>query len=342
MSTHKSTDYKLSAVEYYLNTEDISLENTCDIYKCSRQSLYRWVQRYLITGTVQNKQRKEGSYKVKRTHVLFIKNLIKEKPDIFLWQILEQLNEKHKIIISKSHLINIIKYLNLTHKKFYENHNPITRFGKERNYKEAFKEFFDKIKKYKIEDLICLDESSIQVGASFSSGRILMGKRLYKDTTSNEIFKKYTLIVAINNNKTIKWELYQKGGIDTERLIEFLKELLKNTKNKLIILDNASSHRNDTIKKFIKNSGNDYLHILPYKHFLNPIENYFNELKYYIKQKQPMNYNKIKESIEYGIKNIKKEHYENYFYNAYDKNKLKAKTENLNNRLHKKPKKYKD
>jgi len=169
-----------------------------------------------------------------------------------------------------------------------------------------------------------------------------MGKRLYKDTTSNEIFKKYTLIVAINNNETIKWELYQKGGIDTERLIEFLKELLKNTKNKLIILDNASSHRNDTIKKFIKNSGNDYLHILPYKHFLNPIENYFNELKYYIKQKQPMNYNKIKESIEYGIKNIKKEHYENYFYNAYDKNKLKAKTENLNNRLHKNPKKYKD
>jgi hypothetical protein len=42
-----------------------------------------------------------------------------------------------------------------------------------------------------------------------------------------------------------------------------------------------------------------------------------------------MNYKKIKESIEYRIKNIRKEHYEKYFYNAYDKNKLKAKTENL-------------
>ncbi len=87
---------------------------------------------------------------------------------------------------------------------------------------------------------------------------------------------------------------------------------------------------------------------LTYKNFyenhnpnLNPIENYFNELKYYIKQKQPMNYDKIKESVEFGIKNIKKEHYENYFYNAYDKNKLKAKIENLNNRLHKNQK-YKD
>jgi transposase len=84
MSTHKSTDYKLSAVEYYLNTYNISLENTCEIFKCSRQSLYRWVQRYLITCNVSNKQRKEGSYKVKRNHVQFIKNLIKDKPDIFL------------------------------------------------------------------------------------------------------------------------------------------------------------------------------------------------------------------------------------------------------------------
>jgi len=342
MSTHKSTDYKLSAVQYYLDTEDISLENTCNIYKCSRQSLYRWVQRYLITGNIENKQRKEGSYKVKRNHVKFIKDLINKKPDIFLWQILEQLNEKYKIKISKSHLINIIKYLNLTYKNFYENHNPITRFGKEINYKEAFKNFFDKIKKYKIEDLISIDETSIQIGSSFDKGRILMGNRLYKNTTSNEIFKKYTLIVAINNNKTVKWELYKKDGINTERLIEFLKELLKNTKDKLIILDNASSHRNETIKKFIKDSGNDYLLILPYKHYLNPIENYFNELKYYIKQKQPMNYDKIKESVEFGIKNIKKEHYENYFYNAYDKNKLKAKIDNLNNRLHKKPKIYKD
>ena len=26
--------------------DNISLENTCNIYKCSRQSLYRWVQRF--------------------------------------------------------------------------------------------------------------------------------------------------------------------------------------------------------------------------------------------------------------------------------------------------------
>ena len=38
---HKSEDYKLSAVEYYLveyNTQEV-----CKIFKCSPRSLMRWV-----------------------------------------------------------------------------------------------------------------------------------------------------------------------------------------------------------------------------------------------------------------------------------------------------------
>jgi hypothetical protein len=59
MKKHKSTDYKLSAVEYYLDNDDLSLRDTCDIYKCSKYSLVRWVRRYLKYGTVENKARKE-------------------------------------------------------------------------------------------------------------------------------------------------------------------------------------------------------------------------------------------------------------------------------------------
>jgi hypothetical protein len=53
MGKHKSTDYKLSAVEYYLDKDDLSLRDTCDIYKCSKYSLVRWVKRYLEYATVE-------------------------------------------------------------------------------------------------------------------------------------------------------------------------------------------------------------------------------------------------------------------------------------------------
>ena len=43
--SRKSYDYKLSAVNYYL-VEDKTQEEVCKIFKCSRRSLMRWVERY--------------------------------------------------------------------------------------------------------------------------------------------------------------------------------------------------------------------------------------------------------------------------------------------------------
>ncbi len=37
---HKSVDYKLSAVNYYLNHED-GYDNTCKIFDCKKSSLKR-------------------------------------------------------------------------------------------------------------------------------------------------------------------------------------------------------------------------------------------------------------------------------------------------------------
>jgi hypothetical protein len=79
-----------------------------------------------------------------------------------------------------------------------------------------------------------------------------VGKRCVITTHSQEVFKKYTAIFAINSKGVIGWKLYEKGGIDTERLHKFLrKKVLVENKNKLIILDNASSHRNEKIKELI-------------------------------------------------------------------------------------------
>ena len=41
-SKHKSEDYKLSAIEYYLVGDKSQLE-VCEIFKCSPRSLMRWV-----------------------------------------------------------------------------------------------------------------------------------------------------------------------------------------------------------------------------------------------------------------------------------------------------------
>jgi len=82
-----------------------------------------------------------------------------------------------------------------------------------------------------------------------------------------EVFKKYTGIFAISTKGVLGWELYEKSGINTDRLYEFLEtHITSKYKDKLIILDNASSHRNDKIKELV-NKNNKLLYAVPYQHF---------------------------------------------------------------------------
>ena len=53
MPTHKTEDYKLSAVKYYLKN-DFSMKYVCDIFECKKQSLSRWVNRYLLENSIKD------------------------------------------------------------------------------------------------------------------------------------------------------------------------------------------------------------------------------------------------------------------------------------------------
>jgi transposase-like protein len=66
LSKHKSEDYKLSAVKYYLNN-NVSLDDVCEIFDCPKQSLYRWVKRYEELEEIKRcKDRKHIKEKVKK------------------------------------------------------------------------------------------------------------------------------------------------------------------------------------------------------------------------------------------------------------------------------------
>lgn len=342
MGKHHTDDYKQSAINYYFSANEPSIRDTCVIFNCKRESLRRWIKRYIITGSVSNKPRPEGSYKITKTHVNFILNVIKLKPNITLWQILGLFHEKFKnITLSKTHLINIIKYTNLTYKKYSTIHKPDFRYNKPINHKQEYSRFYNKIKKYDVKNIICIDETSIQTGLHFNKCRFEIGKRCKKITKSNEIFKKYTLIMAIGYYGIIDWTLYKYGGINNERLVSFLNRKILKNNNKLILMDNASAHKKQNVIDSIKNSNNDYVHIVPYQHNMNCIERFFNQLKHYIKLDEPMNFNEIGVSIKNALEKISKDNYKNYFESTYTKKNIINDMNNVS-KYHKKPKKYKD
>ena len=71
MSKHKSEDYKLSAVKYYLNNQ-VSLDDVCKIFDCPKQSLYRWIKRYEELEEIKRLSRKQISYKITKDQVKYV------------------------------------------------------------------------------------------------------------------------------------------------------------------------------------------------------------------------------------------------------------------------------
>jgi len=201
--------------------------------------------------------------------------------------------------------------------------------------------FFDKIKEFNINDIISIDESSVSTSLSFNYCREKLGERCIKKTDNNEVFKKYSLLVAINNKKCINYELYEKGDVNADRFNNFLKLLCSNIKNKLIVLDNGQIHKKDSTKNIIKNSGNFLIYTCPYHPRLNAIEQWFNQLKHYIKLDKTTSFIQLKNSVKSSVLKIKEENYKNYFIYAYNKDYYKDKKNSKKSTKHRPDKIYK-
>jgi transposase len=279
MPTHKSKDYKETAVNYYL-VEDKTQDEVCKIFKCSPRSLMRWVERYKNDGNVDIHYRKPVAYKVKKEYVKFLLDELQKNKTSTLQELNEKLKDKFKgVDLSTTQIFRVIKDNNISLKLTRIRHEPTLRFGKEININHKIKDFYEEVKKYKMENIICIDETSIKSLQKRNHCYSRKGKRCIIKTQSQEVFKKYTGIFAISIDGVIDWDLYEKGGINTDRLIDFLEQnITSKLRNKLIILDNASSHRNEKIKALV-NKHNNILYAVPYQHFTNSIENYFSMLK---------------------------------------------------------------
>ena len=319
MPTHKSNDYKLTAVQYYL-VEDNTQEEVCKIFKCSPRSLMRWVKRYKKDGNVDIHYRKPVAYKVKKEYVKFLVDEINKNKTITLQELHQKLKDKYKNVdISTMQLFRVVRDNNITLKLTRIRHELTKRFGKDIDINSKIKDFYEEVKKYKIEDIICIDETSIKSLQKRNHCYSNKGKRCVIKTQSQEVFKKYTGIFAISVNGVVGWDLYEKSGINADRMVEFLEANITNKfKNKLIILDNASSHRNPKVKEVI-NKDNHLLYAVPYQHFTNSIENYFSMLKSRLQKLDGLTHAELKENITKTIRNIPKEKYRNIIKGAYER-----------------------
>jgi transposase len=320
MPKHKSEDLKLLAVRHYLQNRNQI--DTCELYDCSPRSLIRWVNKYQQTGEIKRNQRDSVSYKVTKNQVKFLLSEIKKDKTITIDNLLKKLKKKYPSTqLSRTHLGQVIKDNNISLKQTRVRHDPKTRYGRPVQIRNQLATFYQEIGRWNINDIICIDETSLNSFMVRHHCYEKVGKRCVIKTNDQEVFKKYTGIFAISANGMIDYEIYDKGGIDSDRLLVFLnKYITRRLRNKLIILDNASSHRNQRVKDLV-NQHNKLLYSVPYQHYTNAIEQYFSVLKNKLHKKKGIGLTSLKRNVREVIRDINRETYRNIFRGNYDRRK---------------------
>jgi len=101
---HKSDDYKISAVKYYLKNKD-NIRKTCKIFDCKKSTLQRWIQRYNSTKNLTRRNRKSISYKISKPQVNTALDLLKQNEQLTMNELLVDMKNKYPTFdITPQHL----------------------------------------------------------------------------------------------------------------------------------------------------------------------------------------------------------------------------------------------
>jgi len=175
---------------------------------------------------------KSISYKITKPQVNTVLKILDKNEQITMNKMVFEMKQQYNNFnITPQHLSKIIRDNNKTRKRTRHEHFPNERYKKPIDKKTELEKFYNEVHKFPLNRIICLDETSVGSVLKPTYSRCNLGKRCIIKTSNQFVFRKFTLLVDISNSKCIGKEMYEKGGMTKERLLDFLEKMfLENIK----------------------------------------------------------------------------------------------------------------
>jgi len=122
-----------------------------------------------------------------------------------------------------SHSHHIVKKIGFSLKKVKLEHKPNTCYDKVKDINTLLKKFYLTVNKFKIKDIIYIDETSLSSFLTRNYGYSKRGKRYVIQTNNQNTFKKYRGIFAMTISGILSYTIYPKDGIDSNRINRIFK-----------------------------------------------------------------------------------------------------------------------
>jgi len=174
-------------------------------------------------------------------------------------------------------------------------------------------DYWQKIRDIRVEDLIFVDESGVNLAMVRYYARALKGQRARGDKPQKR-GRNISLISAISLPKL--WaskNIY--GGVDGVTFEGFIiQELVpKLWQGACVIMDNAKIHLGEMVREAIEKSGAKFIYLSPYSPKFSPIENFGSKVKAILRKLQARTYQDLIDGITEAMLQVTQQDIRNWF-----------------------------
>ena len=264
---------------------NISYKKLSDIFNCTIKTIWNWINQKF---TVYNKRGRKS--KINNEIGNEIINFIENKVTITQNDIINLLYEKYNIKINQSNISRFLKKNNISRKKITKKYSE----------KKDISDWIESFKNIDKDLLMSMDECAFLMNETPRYGYSRRNKRAIISEPGNK-GKRYTLVLCVSNKKEnsfVKYTLFE-GSLKSFSFCDFISDI---DRKNIILLDNASCHKNKMVNNLIEKPKLYYLP--PYQPELNPTEHCFSVIKNYVRNKKPRNFEDLKNSIDIAIKKL--------------------------------------
>ena len=199
-----------------------------------------------------------------------IRDLFTESPTRIVMDVHQIVRAKYGNSMSTTR--RIIKKIGFTRKKVSVLLNPNTP-----EQVEKIDKFKQIMQTFSTEDVVSIDESSFDSRMRSTHGYSAKGERIrHKQTVTSR--NRHSLCCGVSVSGIEAYRIVE-GSMNTFEFIQYLKDLLPNCKQKVVLLDNVGFHRNKEVLKLISDHGKQAVFVPPYSPQFNPIEHVFSSMK---------------------------------------------------------------
>ena len=242
---------------------------------------------------------------------MYIEAYIIDNENYRMKKLIENINKYFDIILNSNQVYYILRINKITFKKA-----KYQIIKNKQDHDIKVKALVKKVNEIDQDNITSIDESHFYLNMSPSHGWGKEGDRVVF-TKKTSIRTSISLICAINNKKVIYYEII-KGSVNSTIYLQFLKNLNKRCKHKYYLMDNCRTHHAKIVKEHMNKVTNNILYNVPYSPETNPIEQFFNKVKTYVRKENTETMANIINAIHDAIKTVTPSDLNNFFKHSFN------------------------